>query len=565
MQPHYEEIDQEFYRYCCLDSAVTYEISEYLQPRVKGTAAEQYKFNVSMLLPLRYMELRGIRYNKQTAETRRQILRTKMFEAQAKFNALTGFGFSFTSREEITQRIKTLMCYKKDSTKSKKSYEEEYARTMELLKTTPTLATIGELEDLCEVSLNEGSAKQLTHYLYNELKLPIQLSDPDPQTKERRPTANYEACLNLSKHCQKNNLTIEYQIIQLIIELRALDTRQRMLSIACDRDGRIRCGYNIVGSETGRITCYTSPTGSGYNLQTIPKYTNPDEAPGHVIGDRDLFQADTDYYIFECDLEGADSWTVAAYCSLLGDATMLQDLQSGIRPAKRLCLRLRGVEIDYHNVQAVLEASEKVSKSDWDYFACKRVVHGGSYMEGARTICRNILKDSEGKLFWEEKDGKQMLDILHVECYPGIKRYHQHIGRLLSQNRMILTAASGQIRQFFGRPDEVLTKAVAFEPQANTTYATNMAMFRLWTDHENRKYGDQTFNLRARTCKLRIEPLHQVHDALVGQFKQEDTTWAISRIKDYFNNPLTIAGQQITIPAEGHYGVSWGNLKIGTI
>jgi hypothetical protein len=557
------EIDKEFYRYCCLDSAVTYEINDFLTPRIKGTARTQYEFNVNMLLPLRYMELRGIRYDIEGARNRRNILRVKMFETQARFNALTGFGFTWTSKVEIQQRAEEI-CLTKDKTRCRKSHIETYERYRDLISLkTPSLATIGELEDLCEVSLNEGSSDQITNYLYNELKLPVQLSEKDKETGKQSPTANYEACLNLSKWCQKNDLKVEYEIIQLIITLRALDTRQRMLAISADRDKRIRCGYNIVGSETGRITCYTSPTGSGYNLQTIPKYTNPDEAPGGVIGDRDLFLADADHYIFECDLEGADSWTVAAYCAMLGDSTMLQDLQVGIRPAKRITLKLRGVQIDYHNIEAVLEASKAVSKSSWDYFACKRVVHGASYLEGARTIGRNILKDSEGKMFMDDRECNMLKDLLLIECYPGIKRYHQYIGRRLSE-RPFLTAASGQIRQFFGRPDEILTKAVAFEPQANTTYATNKAMWRLWTDRENRIITTNGTNAQ-QTTRLRVECLHQVHDALVGQFHRSDTNWAIGKIKSWFTNEIKIAGITMVIPFEGGYGSSWGNLKVGEI
>jgi hypothetical protein len=64
---------------------------------------------------------------------------------------------------------------------------------------------------------------------------------------------------------------------------------------------------------------------------------------------------------------------------------------------------------------------------------------------------------------------------------------------------------------------------------------------------------------------LRIQPLHQVHDALIGQFKIEDTTWAISRIKQYFANEIVIAGIPITIPFGGSYGESWGNLTVGEI
>ena len=176
----------------------------------------------------------------------------------------------------------------------------------------------------------------------------------------------------------------------------------------------------------------------------------------------------------------------------------------------------------------------------------------------------------------DERECNELKDLLLKECYPGIKRYHQYIGRRLSE-RPFLTAASGQIRQFFGRPDEILTKAVAFEPQANTTYATNKAMWRLWTNKENRY--EQTINNsaawqnlqvqypneRQTKTKLRIEPLHQVHDALIGQFKITDTPWAVDKIKSYFTNEITIAGIKLIIPFEGGYGPSWGNLKVGEI
>jgi DNA polymerase I-like protein with 3'-5' exonuclease and polymerase domains len=59
--------------------------------------------------------------------------------------------------------------------------------------------------------------------------------------------------------------------------------------------------------------------------------------------------------------------------------------------------------------------------------------------------------------------------------------------------------------------------------------------------------------------------LHQVHDALIGQFKKEDLVWAKSKIREWFANELTIAGTKITIPFEGNYGDSWGNLKEGQI
>jgi hypothetical protein len=554
MQTQFSETDKRFYEYCCKDSAVTYEINSYLDPRIKATARQQYLFNVNLLLPFRYMELRGIQYDHEKARLRCNILKQKMFACQATLNALCGFGFTFTNLKEITERAKQV-CLTVKQDRERKAYIETYARIETLLREPhPSLETVGELEDLCEVSLNAGSKSQLSEFLYGTLKLPTQWTKKRNETP--RITIDYEALLNLSKYCQQENLGFQGKIILALIELRALSTRCTNLNCNFDQDTRMRFGYNIVGSNTGRTQCYISPTGRGRAGQGIPKYATNEEAPGGIKGDRDLFTADNGNFIFECDLEGADSWTVAAYCAMLGDSTMLTDLQLGIRPAKRICLKMRGVQIDYHNPQAVLEASAAVSKSSWDYFACKRVVHGGSYLEGARTIVRNILKDSEGKMFLPESEGKALKDLLLRECYPGITRYHRYIETQLSKSRTLI-AASGQVRLFNGRSDEILTKAVAFEPQANTTYATNKALWRLWSDPENRQQCPYNQHLI-------IEPLHQVHDALLGQFSITSVVWAIEKIKSYFNNPITIAGQTITIPFEGTYGKYWGD-KVGEI
>lgn len=565
--------DIEFFRYCGKDACVTYEISNYHESSLGPTSMAHYRWNVELLNALLYMEVRGIRYNIIEAKARCALLWSKKYEVQAKLNAVTGHRFSWKSLTEIQTYVKETMLVKKGDRPYTK-YMDSYKRVELLLnKQNPVLQTIGELEDLCNVSLNVDS-DHFRDYLYETLALPKQYNT-NRQTGKTSVTTDYEALLKLSRHCQKNHLTQELQIVQLAIELRSLITRAEMLSILADGDGRIRCGYNIVGSETGRITCYKSPTGSGYNLQTIPKYTNPKDAPGGVLGDRDLFLADEGYWFFQCDLSGADGWTVAAYCTMLGDPTMLLDYRFGLKPARILTLMLRGVVVDYGSRDALKEASRKVDGDDWDYFASKRVQHGGAYCEGPITISRSILKDSEGKLYWEPSECAKLKNFYFTR-YPGIERWHKWVERKIKA-RPVLTAASGQTRRFFGRPDELLTKAVAFEPQANTTYATNLAMYKLWTDTDNRfnlpnmlpeMLTDQP-NIIERVnvsrVQLRIEPLHTVHDALCGQFKKSDTLWAAPKIQSYFDNPLVIAGQEITIPYEGGYGTSWGSLKEGKL
>ena len=553
-QPYYKgerksQDDATFYSYCCMDSAVTLEIcqSQDKHPRMTGRSLEHYRLNVELLHPMLYMELRGIQYNVDGAASRRQAVLAQMHEAQARLNGLTGHYVSSVSeifnyaRENMAKKRAVIAKndFKGIEVHTLKPCAEATARLTELMhQANPTLATLGEVENIIERSMNVDSPMFRT-YLYETLSLPPQYNEG----KDGKPvlTADYNALIKLSKILTRKEDEFAFNVIQLAIEIRSLGTRAGMLAISADNDGRIRCGYNLVGSETGRVTCYTSPTGSGYNLQTIPK------------ADRDLFCADGDKWFFQCDLSGADGWTVAAYCKMFGDPTMLDDYTFGLKPANILTLMLRGVAVDFNDRAALKAASKAVSGDDWDYFAMKRVQHGAAYLEGGPTISNNIFKDSEGKFYLPPNECKKLRDQFFFSRYPGIRMWHAWLTRRLRE-RPVLRAASGQERQFFGRPDEIITEAVAFEPQANTTYATNLAMHRLWTDKENRQNGS-----------LKIEPLHQVHDALCGQFSKLVTPWAVVKINEWFDNYFEIAGQRIKIPFEGGYGPSWGNLKEGKI
>jgi hypothetical protein len=73
-------------------------------------------------------------------------------------------------------------------------------------------------------------------------------------------------------------------------------------------------------------------------------------------------------------------------------------------------------------------------------------------------------------------------------------------------------------------------------------------MLKLWNDPENRRPDGS----------LIIEPLHQVHDALCGQWPQSRQDWARAKLRSYFDNTLTIAGLEVRIPFDGAYGLSWG-------
>ena len=166
-------------------------------------------------------------------------------------------------------------------------------------------------------------------------------------------------------------------------------------------------------------------------------------------------------------------------------------------------------------------------------------------MMGIPTMCSNILRDSfkeSGTPIYMEQSVAKTLQTAFFSRYPGVFTWHNWASsKLVADAR--LSSASGQSRLFFGRrfgPDihETVKKFLAHEPQSNTTWATNMAMLNLWNDPDNRRPDGS----------LVIEPLHQVHDALCGQFPWTARTGLSAKIRSYFNNTLRIADRDVLIP-----------------
>jgi len=554
MEPYYKE-DREseshetFWTYCCKDSAVTHEISGRLDKFLRGKALQHYRFNMDLLNPFLYMELQGIQYNWSLAKERYKEVMAHIYDLQVDLDKIAGTGLpSGKTKGELISLVQDLMCYKRDRTKPKKEYAEVYDINMRTLLGLGPLSKqeVGRLAVDCDLSLNIKSDK-FKKFLYETLNLPAQI---DPKTKAL--TSDYEALLKVKDHDKSG-------AVDIAISIGMLRTRAQMLSIHPDKDGRVRCGYNTVGTETGRITCYTSPTGSGYNLQTIPS-ENPLRPEGHPLrsGMRDLFTADPGYYLFQCDLSGADGWTVGAHLAALGESTMLADLKAKIKPAQRIAYMLRHGNDSLRGLSRdeIKIALKEIKKEDFDYFMCKCGIWGICYLMGVDRLANLILEQSEGRIKMSRTDVATFRSAVYA-CYkPNI--WHDATKRKLSNQPYPprLTSASGHTRIFFGRYSEVLGEALANEPQENTTYATNLAAYNLWKDPENR-VGN----------KLRIVPLHQVHDALVGQFKIEDLEWALPKIKSYFNNTLEIAGLKIVIPFSGQYGHNWAfdkDSQVGT-
>lgn len=470
------------YRYCCTDAAVTLEIAEkhFVNLQAKPRALEHFQFNMSLLPAMHYMELRGMKYDKEEANNALDSLSLDMKHLQTQIDTQAG------------------------------------------------------------QVLNVNSPKQMQTLLYSKLGF-----EPHYKIVAGRKTSSLttdvEALLSIFRSTSSS-------LIFNILKWRQLESTRKQLSISCDPDGRIRTTYNLVGTDTGRLSSSDSPTGTGFNLQTIMEKL------------RYLFKADTGKLMFQCDLSGADGWTVAAACKALGDSTMWDDYVYGMKPARIIAAmylaslsridvsRLSRADLDLYIKQADIPP--------WLYAACKAVQHGSNYGMKERTMSSNLLKQSWKKsgepIYVAPKDCAALQNIYLNRRYTGVPRWHAQITKQLLETGQ-LTCASGHTRNFFGRRNDnaTINAALSQQPQANTTYATNLALQRLWTDPENRR-SDNT---------LRIEPLHQVHDAIIGQFDENDLEWARAKIHSYFDNPVDISGTTLVIPFEGGYGTDWLNTK----
>ena len=83
--------------------------------------------------------------------------------------------------------------------------------------------------------------------------------------KSRKPTLAKDALGAL----RKNADAIIHPIIDAIIEFRRAGTFNSVATTKIDRDQRIRCSYNIAGTETFRLASSEDAFSYGTNLQNI--------------------------------------------------------------------------------------------------------------------------------------------------------------------------------------------------------------------------------------------------------------------------------------------------------
>jgi DNA polymerase-1 len=302
-----------------------------------------------------------------------------------------------------------------------------------------------------------------------------------------------------------------------------------------DRDGRLRCSYNIAGTSTYRLSSSENAFGSGLNLQNIPaggSVQKDDPQALRLPNVKTMFVPDTGYTFFDGDLDRADLQVVAWEAED-------EDLKAALRA---------GVDIHLHSARAVydlpisddelLESHPNFVETKAKYFSqrqnTRQVVHATNYVGSARTVAANFglpIKEVERfQMRW-------------FQLHPGIKRWHERVIKSISTRRYVENRFGYRL-YIFDRVDTMVPEAVAWVPQSTVAHYINEIWMKVYLEQPD------------------TQVLLQVHDSLAGQFPSskrseclEGLACAARSISVPYDDPLVIPFSIKTSM------VSWGDCK----
>ena len=489
--------DQINWIYCALDCTLTQEIWEKIEKEFDETTRRTYGFEIQSLKPAMAMTMRGLRVDEDKVKAIRKPLQQKRLRLERMIHL---FSQAVSGKD-----------------------------------------------------LNHNSPTQLKKLLYEDLNLPPVVSYKKGKQKI---STDRDALESLAESYPRAR-----PFCRTILALRDIDKNLAVLSSKRDTDGRIRCSYNVAGTETGRWSSRESPWRTGTNLQNITKDL------------REVFIPDENKQMFYADLEQAESRAVAY---LAGD-------QNYIDVCESTDLHTEVVKMVWPNMGWSGDPKQDRALADMKYYMhhsyrdiCKRAGHGTNYGVSPHSLARQIkIKVSQATRFqllyfggvisstslerWHKQDPqggyKELLDkgekiskdTLKIKgAFPGIRVWHNTIQQELLAKGSLVTPM-GRRRHFWDRLKDASTlrAAIAFVPQSTIGDLLNLGLWRVWKELETEG----------------VEVLGQVHDAILGQCDRDKIDDLMPKVLEKMHNPLEVNGRTMLIPSSVEVGDNWKDMK----
>ena len=370
------------------------------------------------------------------------------------------------------------------------------------------------ITDLLGHPLNVRSSQQMKVLFYDQFRF-----KPILNRKSGQPSCDDEA---LNKIASREPLV--RTLVRLILEERSLGVfYSTFVNAALDVDDRMRCSFNLGGTDTYRFSSSQNAFGSGLNLQNIPKGGVADhegladyETPLELPNVRELFIPDPGYTFFDIDLSAADLRIVVGES---GEEEMKALLDAGLDPYTEFAK-------EYYHDPSITKASPK--RQTFKGFA-----HGTHYLGTAKGLA-----DRFGLLVIEAEAAQKW----YFGRFPKIKKWQDGLKDQVFKRRMVRNVF-GYRRYFRGRiNDQTLRQAAAWIPQSTVACLINRGYKRLAAERPE------------------IEILLQVHDSLAGQFPNHLGDWAVREIAEKCTIPLEFPNFSLTVPVGVKTSkLSWGD------
>jgi DNA polymerase-1 len=333
--------------------------------------------------------------------------------------------------------------------------------------------------------------------------------------KTHKPTCNEKALSTFGR-----NDVLLRPLTSAINQVRSLSNFEAVCRQPLDADGRLRCQYNIPGTETYRFASSSDPFGYGTNLQNL---TSGDETDQDfpLPNLRKCIIPDVGYTIGEFDLAQADARVVAWEAE---DETLISIFEDSSR--------------DLHNENCeTIFGSRPTSKHDIRRYYAKQGVHLTNYGGTADVLAKTLgITRKEADHFQSRWFG----------AHPKILKWHQRVQMQLQLHRFVENKF-GYRRFYFDRVDGLLKEALAWIPQSTVAIATNLGILAV--------EDDPLFK------KLLVQLLLQVHDSSVWQWPTIDT----DKILPLMESKLTITvpyAKPLIFTAKGKLSSkSWGDCE----
>jgi DNA polymerase I-like protein with 3'-5' exonuclease and polymerase domains/uracil-DNA glycosylase len=306
-----------------------------------------------------------------------------------------------------------------------------------------------------------------------------------------------------------------------IRELRSLGVfRSTFLEAPVDSDLRMRCSFNVAGTETYRFSSSENAFGSGMNLQNIPSGDESDNLPNI----KKLFLCDEGMEFFDIDLDSADLRVVTWESDCAG---MKRYFAEGKKP--------------YVEVAKNYYQDDSIDKNHSAYKLFKVICHASNYLGTSSGIISRLPKSAKSG----NAITSQMIDTIqewYFKQFPEIKDWQNRVISQLKQHRYVQNVFGYRIYFFDRLEGTIFNEAIAAIPQSTVACLINRGYRNIFVNEPE------------------IEVLLQVHDSLAGQYPIAARETAVKKVIDHCSIPLPYASGELIIPVGIKTSqVSWGD------